>query len=430
MPAKYILFFLFWLGLFSVLPNQTLGQKKREQLEQQRKDNQRKLQEYNRILEQTELEKDANIGQLNALSEQVKTRKEIIADINSELTVLQEDINQVSLIISGLNKDLEALKREYGAMIYAASKVSLYNRLMFVFSAKTFNQFVSRLQYLRQYAKARREQVAMMGKLKENKIGQQKRLAEKLQQKEQLLDNELSEKEKLLIAQSRKEQVIKRLSKKELKLKDEIKERIAADKKLERLISELIKREMKRAARAAKARARKEELESGKPETESSKKEREPKIESGKITLTPESRIVSNKFVENKGRMNWPVEAGFISSHFGRHEHPVLKGIMVDNLGIDIQTNANQSVKSVFDGEIGFVANVPGLNGKIVSVIHGDYITVYCNLKDVTVGTGDKVKAKQVIGEVYTDREGVSTVQFQVWKNSDRLNPESWLLRK
>jgi len=429
MPIKIIPVVLFFLGLLLVVPS--YGQRKREALEQQRKENQKRLQETNKILEQTELEKDDNIGQLNALSEQVRTRKQIIDDINKELGALQEEINQVSLIISGLNKDLSELKREYGDMVYAASKVSLYNRLMFVFSSKTFNQFVSRLQYLKQYAKARREQVAMMGRVKENKLIQQNRLSEKLKQKEALLDNELTEKEKLLLAQSRKEQVIKRLSKKEQKLKDEIKERKAADSRLERLISELIKREMKRAARAAKARARKEELARGEtPATVAAKEEKESKTAVSVVALTPETRVVSNNFAENKGKLHWPVETGFISSRFGKHEHPVLKGIMVDNLGIDIQTKASQPVRAIYDGEIGFVANVPGLNGKIVSVIHGDYFTVYCNLQDVNVGTGDKVKANQVLGEVYTDRNGISELQFQIWKNSDRLNPESWLMRK
>jgi murein DD-endopeptidase MepM/ murein hydrolase activator NlpD len=123
------------------------------------------------------------------------------------------------------------------------------------------------------------------------------------------------------------------------------------------------------------------------------------------------------------------VETGFISSKFGEQPHPVLKGIMVNNQGVDIQTNSNALVKSVFTGKVATVAFVPGMNSVII-LQHGDYYTVYSRLKKVNVKKGQEITTGEVIGEVYTDNQGVTEVQFQVWKSSTKLDPEKWLSSK
>jgi len=406
----------------------SFAQKRRANLEKQRKENQKKIERTNKILSETEKEKSASIGQLNAVTEKVRTHKEIIQDINGELQELQEEINTIRLVISGLDKNMVALKEEYAAMVYAASKADVSSRLLFLFSSQTFNQFVARLRYLDQYSKARRQQVALMKEVRKNRLRQQSQLVVKQQEKEKLLNAELTEKEKLVQVQNQQEIIISKLSKKEKKLKEEIKERIAADSKLEKLIADLIDREMRRAAREAKARARRDKTAKSKENNSKIDERTEETDDSNeRIALTPEASALSSRFSENRRKLGWPVEAGFISSGFGKQAHPVLKGILIDNLGIDIQTNNNQSVKAVFEGTVGFVASVPGVDGKIVSIMHGDYYTVYCNLKNVTVNTGDKVRLHQNLGDVFTNKEGVSTLQFQVWHNNERLNPESWL---
>jgi septal ring factor EnvC (AmiA/AmiB activator) len=75
------------------------------------------------------------------------------------------------------------------------------------------------------------------------------------------------------------------------------------------------------------------------------------------------------------------------------------------------------------------VADVPGMN-TIVMIQHGEYFTVYAKLKSVLVKTGDELAAKQLIGTVYTDKDEVSQVQFQLWKNNVKLDPEKWLYKK
>jgi murein DD-endopeptidase MepM/ murein hydrolase activator NlpD len=125
----------------------------------------------------------------------------------------------------------------------------------------------------------------------------------------------------------------------------------------------------------------------------------------------------------------WPVQNGFISSGFGKHEHPVLKRVYVDNLGVDISTKEGEKVRSVFDGTIGLVGQVPGMEGQIIMVRHGEYFTVYSGLKNIMVSSGDKVKAKQVLGQIVKGEETGAVLQFQIWKNNKRMDPEDWLAK-
>ena len=141
-----------------------------------------------------------------------------------------------------------------------------------------------------------------------------------------------------------------------------------------------------------------------------------------------ESRLATS-FSALRGRMPWPVGSGFISDHFGVHNHPVLKGIRTNNNGIDIQTNAGNDVKVVYNGIVQSVVSIPGAN-MIVAVQHGDYFTVYSKLSNVNVSNGQKINAGQKIGVVATDNDGTSEINFQVWKNFDKINPENWLKRR
>ncbi|MCC3154450.1 murein hydrolase activator EnvC family protein, partial [Hymenobacter sp. BT770] len=145
-----------------------------------------------------------------------------------------------------------------------------------------------------------------------------------------------------------------------------------------------------------------------------------------RVALTPETALLSSSFAGNRGRLPWPVGRGFISQRFGRHPHPVLKNVTVENRGIDIQTGAGEAVRACFDGKVLTIANIAGMN-TIVMIQHGDFFTVYAKLRSVNVHEGQRVSAREVIGTVATDGEGTSEVQFQVWHNSANLNPESWL---
>ncbi|WP_158023033.1 murein hydrolase activator EnvC family protein, partial [Hymenobacter coccineus] len=145
-----------------------------------------------------------------------------------------------------------------------------------------------------------------------------------------------------------------------------------------------------------------------------------------RVVLTPETALVASNFAGNKGRLPWPVGRGFISQRFGRHPHPVLRHVVVENRGIDIQTGAGEPVRACFDGKVLTITSIAGMN-TIVMIQHGDYFTVYAKMRTVSVSDGQRVRARDVIGTVAAGSDGTSELQFQVWHNSSNLNPESWL---
>lgn len=142
--------------------------------------------------------------------------------------------------------------------------------------------------------------------------------------------------------------------------------------------------------------------------------------------LTPEAAALSASFESNRGRLPWPVEKGFIVAGYGRQKHPVAQNVMIENNGIDIQTSAGATARSVFEGTVSKVFYVAGF-GQNVLINHGGYFTVYNGLGTVSVAAGQKVQTKQAIGTVAPNEDGVPVLKFQVWKGANTQNPAAWI---
>lgn len=392
------------------------AQKSKKDLEKERKENLKKLEQASRVLKEVKKEKKVSISQLNVLKQQTLLKERHIYGIQEELQLISTDISQLQNEQERLAQMLAKIKKEYGAMVYAASKASVSNQLIFLFASQTFNQFFLRLQYLRYYSDARRQQARQISNLRSQLASQKQKLDFVKQDREQLLSSEEKEKKQLEVLKSDQDLVVKELSKREQELREKIENHKAAVKKLERLISDMVANEIRKS---------KNQPGIGPPAPNQ-------KEETGvdqRMSLTPEGQMISKSFSGNKNKLAWPVQNGFISTGFGRHEHPVLKRIYVDNLGVDISTHAGEKVRSVFEGTVGLVGQVPGMDGQIVMIRHGDYFTVYSGLKNVKVGAGQKVKLKEIIGEVVKNEEDGPILQFQIWKNNKRLDPEDWLAK-
>jgi septal ring factor EnvC (AmiA/AmiB activator) len=167
-------------------------------------------------------------------------------------------------------------------------------------------------------------------------------------------------------------------------------------------------------------------------ETELKASRRLPAPPKARSRSPPEARELSADFEKNKSKLPWPVEKGVITSRFGRQPHPVLKGITIDNSGIDISTEKNATVRAVFRGEVSSVIVIPGA-GKAVIVSHGAYRSVYSNLREVGVNKGQKVETKQSVGTVMTTDEG-NVAHLELWKiTADgmvKVDPAQWLFRE
>ncbi len=139
--------------------------------------------------------------------------------------------------------------------------------------------------------------------------------------------------------------------------------------------------------------------------------------------LSSADRLVSGGFEANKGRLPSPIAGGRVVSHFGQHGVEGLPGVVLDNKGINILGSSGAVARSIYDGEVSAVFNVGGSMGVLVR--HGAYISVYCNLRSVSVSRGQRVSKGQGLGTVGKD----NILQFQLRKERAKLNPEQWLAR-
>lgn len=391
--------FVFLLFLILLPIESALAQKTKNQLEKEKKENLRKIAEAERILTQTATKKQATLGQLQALNQQINARESLIRSIGSEIRLLDNEIADLKSVVNSLQKDLQDLKAEYAEQIYSSYKANKGNsKLMFLFSASSFNQLLQRLKYLEQYADARRLQAEQIEVVSKELNEQRGKVEAKRTEQQRLLNQQVRESRKLASSKKQQSELVAQLTKKERQLRKELDDRKAANARLNTLIANIIEDEARKASTASTAEA-------------------------------ASAAELTRLFESNKNRLNWPVSSGFIASKFGKQQHPVLKRITIINDGVGIQTEKDSQVKAVFDGEVTLIGTIQGKNN-IVVIRHGDYLTVYARLKTINVKKGQRVRVNDVIGEVFTDRDGVTELEFQVYKGTTKLNPENWLAMK
>ena len=400
--------FVFCFLLFGI--SQSFAQTTKEDLKSKKKQIETDINYTGELLKETRKNEEASLNQLLTLKKKINLRQYLISTINKEIRILDKQIEENSSIIESLEYDLKVIKSEYARMIYYAYKNrNSYNRLMFIFSSKDFNQAHKRLQYLQQYSEFRQRQAGFIVKTKEILDQKITELEAKRVVKKQLLL--VKKEERMTLAGERSEQnkIYDELKNKEKQLKADLKAKQKEAKRLQKAIKDIIAAELRKARDAARK---------------------------GKgFALTPEEIELSRTFEKNKGKLPWPVKRGIITSKFGEQDHPVLKGIKINNNGIDISTNKGAIARAVFDGVVTGVIILPGANKKAVIVRHGIYFSVYGNLRKVYVKKGDKVETKQDIGLIYTDNNKFQTeAHLEIWELKEdgtvKLNPEKWIGRK
>jgi len=400
MSVYYKRSFFFTLFILCLAFSAVGQQKSKSQLQKQKIESLRRIKEAEKILSQTKQKKKTSLGQLYAIKEQVTERQKLIASIKETTKLIDTDIADNNDIISSLEEDLKNLKAEYAAMVYATQKATQsQSKLLFLFSSKNFNELFMRMKYMEQYAETRKKQSEQINKVKTVLNGQVDDLIAKKEEKNNLLSEQISENKKLQKLQLEQKLVVKALAKTEKQTIKDIEKNKKSIAKLNKLIDNIIKAEIAKSTKNKNA-------------TE--------------LKMTPESAALAKSFTSNKGKLPWPVESGFVTKKYGKQQHPVWKHVVTENPGIDIQTPNNQQVRSVFQGKVKKIAFVPGM-GNMVMIQHGEYFTVYAKLKEVFVRSGQDVSTKDAVGTVLTNNDGVTEVNFSVWKNTQTMNPNLWL---
>lgn len=447
---------------------------KKTQLEQQKKDNLAKIKELNSIISRTSKKKNASIGKLNVLKQQIGVQKKQINLLNDNQQLLAAEATKLARESDILAAKLERLKKNYALMLFESQKVStVSNKISFLILSNDFGQFTRRLDFLRQFTKNRKDQANKIFETRQDLMSKKQQVIFKKNEEKKVIVEKEKETKTLEVLKTKENKVVVVLTQQEKKLRTELARKKLAIRKLDNLIAGIVQREIQKsmererklreAAQARKLEVNKPALpkvkleegvvkKSEKPgveeqpkaetklEARAEKKEvvkekavvaekvAEPALNSNTYYMNAEEAKLASSFSALRGRMPFPVPSGFISDHFGVHKHPILKGVMINNNGIDIQTSPGSPVHTVYDGVVQSVVNIPGIN-MVVAIQHGDYFTVYSKLAGVSVSTGQRVKTGQRIGSVASDEDGTSEINFQVWKNTVRQNPEVWLRR-
>lgn len=396
------------------------GQSSRTELEKQRKKTEEQIAVTKKILKETRSKRQKSLKEITALARLIESRESLLQTINSEISLVSRDVEFKKDEIDSLNTQIDQEKKHYAKAIVQSYKGRMvYNNALYLFTAKSFNQWLLRLKFGQYLSRAQEMYLERINKKKDLLDIKLKELLGLKQSKELLATNKRKEVNELEKDKKEKNKVVQALTGKESELKSNLAKQQKAKNVLNSKINAIIAQEMKKAREAKAAQTAKKGTAKGKNE----------KQDNNVSLVTPEVKSLSDNFALNKGKLPWPVESGFISERFGTHAHAKLDQVTIQNNGVDIQTTAGANARCVHKGNVTAVIFIPGM-GNTVIISHGEYFTVYSKLKSVSVTQGQNVSIKQVIGSVAQDEDGSTEIHFELWYNQDKQNPEIWLAKR
>ena len=396
---------------------------KKEQLEQQMKKLRKEIADMERQIEETDSKKKENIQQVELLKQQIRRRESLITNYSSQIEDLQDNITETSKDIDTQSEQVEKMKKDYALMLRKTySSLALQNQYLFIISSSSFNDAIVRYNYLKRISDYRRQQAVALDQLIHELEGKKSNLEESKKKKLSLLESQNEQKAKLESEKEQTDKMISQLSDKEKKMRKYVEEKNKAAQALNNKIQKIIEEEIKLARRKAEEAARKKALAEGKPQSTSGNKGR-----TETILMSPKDRELSKDFADNKGKLPWPVAKGTIVGFFGKHEHSTLKGVYIENNGVDIKAADGANGRAIFNGSVVSVFTLPTTQTCII-VKHGEYFSVYSNVASSTVKANDNVITKQNLGTLSTDKSDSQTkIHLEIWKGKDKLNPADWL---
>ncbi len=375
------------------------GQNTREEIEDLKQKTREEIDYANQILEETRGKKEASLNDLSVIEHLLEKRNELIAELEEETAVLTQDIADNQDKIGSIEDQLGRIKDQYERMIVAAFK----NRrkeyfLMYLLASRNMNQAYKRMRYYKLYNDYQRKLTDELEKMDIELNVSNEMLKEMVSMKNENI--QAASQETLSISKEIREKntIVAQLESREKELLKEIAQKENVAKRLEDELKAILEEERKKANNALL-------------------------IE----TLTPEERLISDEFENNKGRLPWPTAKGIVTGKYGEHEYEDYKSLIIRNDGIYISTVPGEEVKAIFKGKVKRVFAIPGENYSIM-IQHGEYFTVYHNLINVQVIQGQEVDTGQLLGVIYTDQNTHESIcYFQVWKDIELNNPEEWL---
>ena len=355
----------------------------------------------NELLAKTKKDKQVTQNQLKLIQTRIRNRKQIIANLEKQTQVINGDIGTKNDTVHAMQNELTQLRKEYADMVYAAYKnYKLNNFLVFLFASKDFNDATRRISYMRRYNRMRQQKAEQIKSVADSLHVQIGELENRKAELTKVRDTRTQEVSSLGKDEKQYQSSLSEINTKSGKLSSEIRKKQSQINKLQQRIQAIIAEEARKNRATPKSAAQEEYIAN-----------------------------LSGRFDQNKGLLPYPVRGGVIVDRYGVHPHATQKGLMVNNKGVNIASGSGAEVRAVFEGDITQIVFVQGLNNTVI-IRHGNYLTTYSNLASVNVKTGDKVTLNQVIGRLSnSDDSDDCVLHFEIWKETENLNPEQWLRR-
>lgn len=406
----------FWsfLALLLTVCNFSFAQQKTQQqrnLEKRKEEITTEIAQMERLLQQQVRLKGSAIDQIQLLDNKRYALESLIEITANEVQLLQRQIAESNSRIDDLKDQIEVIKQDYEKVIVNSYKRKVEkNKWLFLLAADSFKDARRRWNYLLQYASYRTTQAERLARKQEELQQISSTLKGQLRQKEEKVEENRRQQSALIADREKQEALIANARKQERAYRRELADRDKERKRIDSEIDRLIREAIEKANRERLAKAKKANRKEG-------------------FVLTPEAEALAKSFEGNRGRHIWPVEKGIKSIGYGTYADKLYPALKHFNNGVTIATEAGSKARAIYDGEVmNVMISRQGIKG--VYIRHGDYITMYYNLQDVSVKEGDRVIAKQSLGTLHTDKvSGQTLLKFYLYKNTTRLNPEKWVYR-
>jgi len=415
------LFLILLVVLPLVASAQQRGEKEIKNKEKELQKLRADIQSYESKLRSSEVREKSTLDVLDDLESQSDLIRKLINSLKEEESDMTDEIRRTKLSVATLEQQLQQLRDHYAGYIRSIYKHGRVYDLELLFSSKSVNQLYIRIEYLKKFSEQRVKDLAEIQQKKTALEIENNQLEISLASERQLLAEKSREERNLREKLADKRSILRKIRKNKVIYRKALARKNAAAGQVEQLIADLIVKEEKRKQQEATAEQQRMLAEERGGENPNS---------TVPVLPAPNDRAPGVDFEQLKGKLRWPVATGTVSKEgkFGRHVHPDLKTV-TQNTGIDIQTRPGSNVFAVADGEVAALSFIPGFGNILIINNYSGFHTVYAHLSDIGVSRSDKVTEGEVIAHSGESVDG-SLLHFEIWKERDKLNPESWLTKR
>lgn len=351
------------------------------------------IRQFEETIRKQQLNERATLELLDNYDKKAALVRRLITRLRTEEKRIQSNIDSLRKGMAKLENDLGFLKRHYAQYVSSVYKSGRMHDMELLLTARSFNQFYIRTEYLKRFTEQRRDDARKIA-AKKNAIEEvQARLQQQLSEERRLIAEKGAEEYRLGTLVADQKDALNQIRRDKKTIQREIDRKLKAAKQLEGLIASLI-------------------------EADRLKKERE-------LSRLPQPPPGTGDFESKKGKLRWPVSEGSVVARFGNQVHPTLKTV-TQNTGIDIAVKAGTPVSSVAEGEVARIWWLPGYGNLVILDHYSGFRTVYSHLGEILVSEGQKVREGDVIG---TSGEALAgpRLHFELWKEREKQDPELWL---